>query len=142
MRVVIAIDPGRDKCGLAVVSENGVLHKSIRPPEEIPEAVEDLIHSHSPETIVIGNGTHAEALAERLRADRSRLRWRLPDLAGDLPIVFTDESYTTLRARARFFQENPPRGLRRLIPRGMLAPDRPVDDLAAVILAEDFLAGK
>lgn len=129
MRVVIAIDPGREKCGLAVVGDRGILARCILPPGDIPDSVAKLISEHSPETVVIGNGTHARALASALRKRIS-----------DTPILFVDESYTTLRARNRFFQENPPRGLRRLIPRGLLAPDRPIDDLAAVILAEDFLA--
>ncbi len=130
MRVVIAIDPGREKCGLAVVSEGGVLQRSVLSPEEIPGAVGEMIAVHSPEVIVIGDGTHAGALAGRIREHAPRP-----------PVVFADESYTTLRARERFFRENPPRGLRRLIPRGMLIPGRPIDDLAAVILGEDYLAG-
>ncbi len=130
MGVVIAIDPGSDKCGLAVVSARDVLRRCILPPDEVPALVSELITRYSADTLVVGNGTHGRKLADRLR-DRV-----------SVPIVFVDESYTTLRARTRFFEENPPRGLRRLIPRGLLIPDRPIDDLAAVILAEEYLSGR
>ena len=129
MGVVIAIDPGREKCGVAVVSDQGALDKSVVSPDRLPEIIPDLIARHSAEVIIIGDGTHGRELADRLRG-----------MAGALPIEFVDESYTTLKARTRFFQENPPKGLLRLIPRGLLTPSRPIDDLAAVILAEDYLA--
>lgn len=128
MSVVIAIDPGRDKCGVAVASERGVLHRSIRPPAEIPRLIAELIAEYSAETIIIGDGTSGRELAEHLRGH-----------TASAPVEFVDESHSTLRARSRFFQENPPRGLRRLIPRGLLTPNRPIDDLAAVILAEEYL---
>lgn len=128
MGVVIAIDPGREKCGVAVASDRGVLHRSIHPPDEIPGLIEGLIAEYSAETIVIGDGTSGRELAEHLRGP-----------SASVPIEFVDESYTTLEARSRFFQENPPRGLLRLIPRGLLTPSRPIDDLVAVILAEEYL---
>jgi RNase H-fold protein (predicted Holliday junction resolvase) len=56
-----------------------------------------------------------------------------------LPFVLVDERETTLRARARFFVDHPPRGWRRLVPRGMLLPDRPIDDYAALLIAERHL---
>lgn len=130
MSVVVAIDPGRDKCGVAVVSDEGVLHARITPPDSLADLIPGLITTYSADTLIIGNGTHSRPLAEILR---TRI---------GVPIEFADESYTTLKARARFFEENPPRGLLRLIPRGMLTPSRPVDDLAAVILAEEYLSAR
>jgi hypothetical protein len=50
-----------------------------------------------------------------------------------------DERETTLRARARYFQAHPPRGWKRLVPRGMLLPPCPIDDFAALLIAERFL---
>lgn len=130
MGTVIAIDPGREKCGVAVVGDEGVLHARIAAPHTLTDLIPTLIATYSAETLVIGNGTHGRALADILR---QRI---------DVPVEFADESYTTLKARARFFEENPPRGLLRLVPRGMLTPNRPIDDLAAVILAEEYLSSK
>jgi len=59
-----------------------------------------------------------------------------------LPIELVDERETTLLARARFFVDHPPRGWRRLVPRGMLLPDRPIDDYAALLIAQRYLASR
>ena len=56
------------------------------------------------------------------------------------PIALIDERETTLHARARYFAVHPPTGWRRFVPRGMLLPPRPIDDFAAVLIAERFLA--
>lgn len=127
MQTVIAIDPGREKCGLAVVSDEGTLLRKILPPHEVAPYVAGLMERYSTDTVVIGNGTHGRAIAETVR--------------GESParIEFVDESHTTLEARKRYYEENPPRGLLRLIPMGMLAPSKPVDDLVAVILGERYL---
>jgi hypothetical protein len=49
------------------------------------------------------------------------------------------EAYTTLRARRRYFDEHPLRGWRRLFP-GLQTPPIPIDDYAAVLIAEDYLS--
>jgi RNase H-fold protein (predicted Holliday junction resolvase) len=77
-------------------------------------------------TIVVGRGTNAAVVAQAVEP-------------LGLPIRFVDEYETTLRARARYFHDHPPRGWRRLVPRGMLLPDRPVDDYAALLIAERYL---
>ena len=73
---------------------------------------------------IAGGGKLAEAL-----------RTAIPKIS----VKLVDEKFSSTRARARFFQENPPRGIRRLIPRGLLTPERPYDDYVALILAEDYL---
>jgi len=128
MRTILAIDPGRDKCGLAVVSSKDVLHKEVVPREQIVQAVGALVEKHSLDRIVIGNGTGAADLADDLRAS-----------AISVSLELIDERFSSRRARARFFEANPPKGIRRLIPRGLLTPDRPYDDYVALILAEDYL---
>jgi hypothetical protein len=51
------------------------------------------------------------------------------------------ERDTTRRARERYFADHPPRGWRRLIPLSLQTPSVPIDDYAAWIIAEQFLAG-
>ncbi len=74
----------------------------------------------------------------RFQYDRRRRRQE-----GGLfaPTVRVNEAFTSQRARARFLAENQPRGLQRLLPRSLRTPPVPVDDYAAVLLAEDFFAG-
>lgn len=128
MRTILAIDPGREKCGLAVVSSKDVLHKEVVPREQIVQAVGALVEKHSLDRIIIGNGTGAADLTDDLRAS-----------AISVSVELIDERFSSRRARARFFEANPPKGIRRLIPRGLLTPDRPYDDYVALILAEDYL---
>ncbi len=127
MSIILSIDPGRDKCGLAVVSEAGVLHKEVTQTAEVPDKISMLTSKYDITRIIVGLGTGSTPLVENIRSKTN------------LPIEFVNERNSTLRARIRFFEENPPKGLLRLIPRGMLTPNRPYDDYVAVILAEDFM---
>ena len=128
MSTILAIDPGREKCGLAVVSQAGVLHHEVVAREMLVETAAALTELHSVDRIIVGAGTAGRqvlrAIVERISA---------------IPVELVDETLSSRRARNRFFEENPPRGLRRLIPRGLLTPSRPYDDYAAIILGEDHL---
>ena len=57
----------------------------------------------------------------------------------DKKIVLFPEKFTTLDARKRYWIENPPKGLWKLVPEGLRLPPRPYDDYAAVLLGERFL---
>lgn len=127
MRIVLSIDPGREKSGLAVVSEAGILHKEVVQTTEIPSKVGALLQKYGVTCIIIGSGTGSTTLLKNIQSKTN------------LPIELVNEENSTLRARMRFFKENPPKGLLRLIPRGMLTPNRPYDDYVAVILAEDYI---
>ena len=59
-----------------------------------------------------------------------------------MTITLVDEHLTTLEARARYFVEHPPTGLKRLLPVSMQVPPEPYDDYVAVILGERFLASQ
>jgi|HubBroStandDraft_1064217.scaffolds.fasta_scaffold500635_2 RNase H-fold protein (predicted Holliday junction resolvase) len=127
-RPILGIDPGTRKCGFAVVVAPRVppLAIGIEPTESLRERITSLMDAHAPSAIALGGGTNGDVIAALL-ADTG------------LPIHITDEVATTLRARARYFADFPPRGWRRFVPRGMLLPPRPVDDYAAVLIAERYL---
>jgi RNase H-fold protein (predicted Holliday junction resolvase) len=129
MRTVLAIDPGRGKCGLAVVTDQGIVHKSVVSRADVVRTAAELAASHPVDAVIVGNGTGGGALADELRGD-----------ASIDSIELVDEALSTRRARSRYFEDNPPRGMRRLIPRGLLTPAVPYDDYVAVILAEDYLS--
>lgn len=126
MTTVLAIDPGSEKCGLAVATPSSILHRQVVPRGDVVQAAASLVAKHNADQIVIGNGTGSSVVTDELRN------------AIALPIFAVEEAFSSQRARSRFFQDNPPRGLRRLIPRGLLTPDRPYDDYVAIILAEDY----
>ena len=128
MSTVLAIDPGRDKCGIAVLSPQGdILLHEIVPPGALETRVSELAAEYAPR-IIMGDGTTSAATKARIEAQ-----------VGAVTLV--DEYRTTEEGRRLYWAENPPRGWRRLVPRGLLTPTVPVDDFAAVALARRFLAG-
>jgi RNase H-fold protein (predicted Holliday junction resolvase) len=125
---VLGIDPGTRKCGYAIVSACGVapLEIGIVPTERLEGTLTDLAGRFALRVVALGGGTHASVVEPLL----ARL---------GVPIEIVDERGTTLLARRRYFAANPPRGWRRFVPRGMLLPPRPIDDYAAVLIAERLL---
>jgi RNase H-fold protein (predicted Holliday junction resolvase) len=126
--MLLGVDPGTRKCGYAVVERLGTppLTLGIAPLDEFRARLDQLRTTFSIDMVAIGHGTNASVVSAAVRD------------AG-LPFALVDERETTLQARARFFVDHPPRGWRRLIPRGMLLPDRPIDDYAALLIAERYL---
>jgi RNase H-fold protein (predicted Holliday junction resolvase) len=128
MRVVLAIDPGSAKCGLAAVQENGeILYRSIVATSDILEKSKDLSQKFNFHAIVLGDGTSSKTL-----------RAALEQTLAPLPLQMMEETNTTLLARERYLAENPPRGWQRLLPHSLRSPDVPIDDYAAVLLGERF----
>jgi RNase H-fold protein (predicted Holliday junction resolvase) len=128
--LILGFDPGRDKCGIAVVST----HRSILFHEVVAAAatiatINTLQQQYGPSQLVMGNQTTA-------------LQWRQQleqQLAIPLPITLIDERYSSLEARDRYWTMYPPKGLTRLIPQGMRDVPRPIDDIVAIILVERYL---
>ncbi len=127
-QIVLAVDPGRDKCGLAVVRADGrVLHKSVVPAEHIGDAVSRHLQDHPGAVLVMGDRTAAGNVAAML------------DKRTQVSAVLVDEHRSTEQGRRRYFRDNPPRGWRRLLPLGLQTPPCPYDDYVAVVIAERYL---
>jgi RNase H-fold protein (predicted Holliday junction resolvase) len=124
----LGVDPGTQKVGIAVVRarEEGPLELDIVGLGALADRVAEAIERHAVRAIALGGGTHTGAIARLLAS-------------SGLPLNVVDERETTLLARKRYFEANPPRGWRRLLPRGMLLPPCPIDDFAALLIAERFL---
>lgn len=124
---VLAIDPGRHKCGVAVLdAELGLLERAVLPRLQLPVLLLDWCDRHHPHLILLGSGTGSRDLLSLLSG--------LP-----VPLQRVPERDTTRRARERYFAENPPRGWRRLLPVTLQTPPVPIDDYAAWLLAEQYL---
>lgn len=127
--VVVAIDPGREKCGVAIVAENGeVLEQSVVATVWLADELTEKVRRFSPERILLGNGTTS-------RAAEATIRENLPDI----PVEIVDEYRTTDDARRAYWKANPPTGWRRFFPTSMQVPPEPVDDFVAVLLAQRYL---
>ncbi len=127
--IVLGLDPGTDKCGVAVVSrQRGTLYQDVVPLAQLPEIVSRLAEEFAIDKVAIGDRTGAGQTYDQLVQ------------AGiATPVTTVDEELTSRLARQRYWEDNPPRGLARLIPLGLRVPPRPVDDYAAVIIAERLL---
>lgn len=128
--VIIAIDPGRDKCGVAVVqADNRVLERQIVPRATALEGLQKLIFRFPDAVLVLGNATTSRALREEIT-----------QLFPQTAIQMQDETGSTLEARDLYWVEHPQRGWRRFWPQSLQMPPEPIDDFAAIVLAQRFLA--
>ena len=128
---LLAIDPGREKCGLAVVSyTRQVFEQEIIPIADLPFRLAYHIGRYGITLVVIGDRTGARDTREMLR------------LAGfQLEIAFVDEDRSSELGRKRYLLDHRGVGLARFLPVSMRVPDQPYDDYVAVILAERYLDG-
>ncbi|MGK7877069.1 MAG: pre-16S rRNA-processing nuclease YqgF [Xenococcaceae cyanobacterium] len=127
---ILGFDPGRDKCGVAVMGKDGHVHyHQVVVSEEAIATMKSLCQQFSIELLVMGDQTTAKSWKEKIE----------PHLPTSVPIVMVDERNSSLEARDRYWQMYPPKGLARLIPQGMRLPPRPVDDLVAILLIERYL---
>jgi RNase H-fold protein (predicted Holliday junction resolvase) len=128
--VVVGVDPGHSKCGVAAVTAEGeVLSLAVVETDRVGLTAAALAHTHRADVIVLGGRTGAPRAWELIHA---------ADPA--LTIAEIEEDMSTLEARDRYWQENRPGCLMRLIPAGLRTPPEPYDDWAAVVLAERYLA--
>jgi RNase H-fold protein (predicted Holliday junction resolvase) len=127
--MILAIDPGKDKCGLAVLDPQGqVLEKAVLAHANLLGHLPDYLKKYSISTLVIGQGHWGQELAREL--EQLKLKTHL---------VFVSEKYSSLEARQLYWKENKPRGLLRLLPTSLCLPPVPIDDHAAVILGKRYL---
>ncbi|HEY9625140.1 MAG TPA: Holliday junction resolvase RuvX [Crinalium sp.] len=128
--VILGFDPGRQKCGLAVMGlDRNVYYQQVVAADEAIATIQTLRQQFPVSTLVMGNQTTANDWKQKLTTD-------LPEPPR---IVLVDERYSTLEARDRYWQMYPPKGLTRLIPLGMRSIPRPIDDIVAILLIERYL---
>ena len=127
MSRVIAIDPGLSKCGViiadikekkvyeAVVIKSHLLLKYIKKKYQIEKNVQ----------LLIGNGTSSKRYIKYLNQFK-------PDL------IIAEEKNSTYRAKQRYFDIFPLKGVKSLLPRELFILNKNLDALAALIIMEDF----
>ena len=125
---ILAIDPGREKTGIAILKNSDVLEHKIINSEELVQIIKSLLEKYIIKTIVMGNGTSSKKKYDLLKREFI-----------DRDIVLINEYRTTDEARKLYFHENPPKGWKKLIPIGMQVPPVPVDDYAAIVIGRKYL---
>jgi RNase H-fold protein (predicted Holliday junction resolvase) len=129
--VVLAIDPGNEKCGVAIVAGGSVSLQEVLERQGYAAFLQNVTKKYDIDHVVIGDGTRS---SDFLRETKQSF--------PDLEVTVVDEKFSTEEARSRYWLEHRPTGWRRLLPTSMQVPPEPYDDYVAVILAERFIAGK
>ena len=123
---VITIDPGKSKCGLvlAEISEKKVYKAIIVKSKLLGNYVRNLISAEDISQIIIGNGTTSKEIREKLYFFKKE-------------IITFEEKNTTYRAKTRYFELFPIKGLKFLIPREVFLINKNLDAISALIILED-----
>lgn len=132
-KTVLAVDPGSSKCGLAVVHRSNagrldLVWRAVVPTDDLMEQVNQAHQEHGFTMVIVGSGTRSKETVGRIR-----------DILPSIGILVVDERDTTMKARERYWEHNPRRGWRRIVPATLQSPPGPVDDFVALILAERVL---
>ena len=124
---LVSIDPGKNKCGLvlAEISEKKVYKAIILKSELVEDYLRNLNTFEDISKIIIGNGTSSKEIKEKLDFLKKE-------------IITFEEKNTTYRAKGRYFELFPIRGLKFLIPREVFILNKNLDAISALIILEDY----
>lgn len=128
--VILGFDPGRRKCGLAVIGVDRTLryHQVVEADSAIA-TIQTLRQQFPISMLVMGDQTTAKDWKQKLS----------DALIDPLRIIMVDERHSSLEARDRYWQMYPAQGLTSLIPRTFRTIPRPIDDIVAILLIERYL---
>ena len=128
---LISIDPGKCKCGLVLadlhqkrVDRAVVLNTAL-----LPQYLKTLNSVENISKVIIGNGTTSSENIEKLKFLKKEL-------------IVVEEKNTTFRAKKRYFELFPIRGLRNLLPKEIFIMNKNLDAVSALIILEDLYNDK
>ena len=124
---IVGIDPGRDKCGVAVLNSGGeIFFEQVIETAEFETVLKNLLAQYKLELAILGDGTTHKNAEKILRS-------------LNLEVKIVDEKHTTEQARLLYWKKNPPRGWRKFLPTSLQVPPAPVDGIVAEILVKRHL---
>ena len=128
--MILGLDPGRDKCGLAVMKQTKqIVARLIVDSNQTISTIQRLCQEYNIDLIVMGNGTTSKDWYYKIKSN----------LTSEISVVTINESNSTLEARDRYWLMHPPQGFQRIVPQGFRIPPCPVDDIVAILLIERYL---
>ena len=124
---LISIDPGKCKCGLVLADlyQKRVDQAVVLNTKFLPQYVETLNSTENISKVLIGNGTTSRQNIEKLKFLKKEL-------------IVVEEKNTTFRAKKRYFELFPMRGLKNLLPKEIFIINKNLDALSALIILEDY----
>ena len=128
---LISIDPGKCKCGLVLVDVNKkkVDQAIVLNTQSLPNYVKNLESVAKISKVIIGNGTTSKENVKKLEFINK-------------DIIIFDEKNTTYRAKKRYFELFPIKGLKMLLPKEFFIMNKNLDAVSALIIAEDYCRHK
>ena len=131
MARVISIDPGKSKCGLvlAEIIEKKIYEAIVLESELLEDYIKNLNNFEDISKIIIGNGTTSKETQDNLNFFKKE-------------IITFEEKNTTFRAKERYFELFPIKGLKSLIPREIFILNKNLDAISALIILEDYFRTK
>ena len=131
MSKLIAIDPGISKCGVIVadLKEKKVIEAEVIKSNCLLKYIKKKYQKEKELRFLIGNGTSSS--------------YYIKDLNQLLPnLVIAEEKNSTYRAKQRYFEVFPLKGIRCFFPREIFILNKNLDALAALIIMEDYFKYK
>ena len=127
MSRVIAIDPGLSKCGVVIadIKEKRVYEAVVVKSQLVLKYVKTKYQREKNVQLLIGNGTGSKNYIKYLNQFE-------PDL------IIAEEKNSTYRAKQRYFDIFPLKGIKCFLPREIFILNKNLDALAALIIMEDF----
>ena len=124
---ILAIDPGKFKCGLvlAEINKKKIYEAIILKSEFLEDYIRNLNNLEDISKIIIGNGTTSDEIRQKLDFFKKE-------------IITFEEKNTTYRAKSRYFELFPISGLQFLIPREVFILNKNLDAISALIILEDY----
>ena len=131
MNKVLAIDPGIAKCGLVIadIKHKQVIQALVIKSTYLVTFVKKIYQEEDIINFLIGNGTSSQKYVEILKEF-------IPN------IIVAEEKHSTYRAKQRFFEIFPLKGIKKILPREIFTLNKNLDALAALIILEDFYSCK
>ena len=125
---ILAVDPGRDKCGFAVLTRDGVIiQKAVVLADDFAVRIADFINTFKPEIYAVGSGTHSRSAFDILKS------------VVDQDVMVIDETGSTLQGRELAWMENPTSGFIGMLPKVFWPTPPDVDAWAAVVIGRRAL---
>lgn len=126
---ILAIDPGRDKIGLAVADPSGqVLEHEWIFSRDFEMCLRKLNARYRIKEIILGDKTYSGALLKRIRT-----------MEPLLPVYGVDEAFSTQEARQLYWIYHSPKGWKEFFFRLLGVPSGPWDDLTAIVLLRRYI---
>ena len=131
MSRVIAIDPGKAKCGVTIadLKEKKVFEAVVIKSNLLLIYLKKKHKKEKNIQFIIGNGTSSSKFIKDIN-----------DLSNNL--IITEEKNSTYRAKQRYFEIFPLKGIKRILPREIFILNKNLDALAALVILEDYFKCK